>query len=62
MRDSETGSKCDQFFATTVDVGEALLAPHMDSVVALGAGATANLVCFSWVAHRNSTLEKHGFP
>ena len=34
----------------------------MDSVVALDTGATANLVCFSWLAHHNSILEKHEFP
>ena len=60
--ESEPGSKCEQSFATTVDVWEALLVSTMDSVVVLETGATANPVCLSWLAHQNSMLVKHGFP
>ena len=62
MSESETGSKCEQSFATAVDLGEALLVSQSDSVVALDTGATANLACFSWLAHQNSILEKRGSP
>ena len=33
-----------------------------DSVVILDTGATANLVCFSWLARHNRTLERHEVP
>ena len=33
-----------------------------DSVVVLDTGATANLVCFSWLAHHNRILERRGIP
>ena len=33
-----------------------------DSVVVLDTGAAANLVCSSWLAHRNSILKRHGIP
>ena len=57
---SETGSECEQSSVTTIDAGVALLASYMESVVALDTGSTANLVCFSWLAHHNSISEKHG--
>ena len=41
--------------------GGALLVSQMGSVAALGSGATANLVRFSWLAHRNKFLEIHRF-
>ena len=43
----ETGSSRGGTFATTVDVGGASLVSHMDCVVMLDAGATADLVHFS---------------
>ena len=60
--ESETGSKCERSFVTTVDVGGAILLSGMDRVVASETGATANLVCFSWLTHHNRILAKHGSP
>ena len=58
----ETGSKREQSFVTAVDAGDAFLGSQGDSVVALGAGATANRVFLSRLARRNGILERHGAP
>ena len=60
--ESETGSTCEQFFVTTVVAGDACMVSQEDSVVVLGAGATANLVCFGWLAHHNRDLDRRGIP
>ena len=60
--DLGTGSKCGQFFVTAVNAGDAFMVSQGDGVAALGAGATANLVCFSWLARHNCFLERHGIP
>ena len=54
--ESETGSKCEQSFVTTVDVGKALLAPKMGSVAVLGTGATANQVRFSSLVSQSAHI------
>ena len=59
---SETGSKCEQPFVTSVGSGDTFMVSQEDSVVVLGAGSTANLVCFSWLAPRNRILERRGIP
>ena len=46
----ETERKRDQSFVATVDAGDLSLTSQEDSVVALGTGATANLVRFSLLA------------
>ena len=51
---------CEQSFSTTLDVGCQLICMRNDSVVALDAGATANLVCFRWLHHHNALLEQRG--
>ena len=60
--ESGTGSKIEQSFVTTVDVGEAHVVSQADSLVVLDTGATGNLVRFSWLANRSSTLVRHGIP
>ena len=52
----------EQSFSTSLDSGCQLVCMRDDSVVVLETGATANLVCFRWLSHRNSRLEKKGFP
>ena len=58
----ETGSKCEQSFVTTVGAEGACMVSREDGVVALGAGATANLVYFSRLARHNRILERHRVP
>ena len=58
----ETGRKCEQPFATTVDAGDAFMVSQDESVVVLDTGATANLVCFRWLARHSRVLERHGIP
>ena len=55
----ETKSACRQFFFTTAGMGNLLLASRADCVVVLDTGATANLVCFSWLERHNRLLEHH---
>ena len=60
--ESETGRKCEQSFFTTVDAGDVFMVSREDGEVALGTGATANLVCFSWLVRHNRILERRGIP
>ena len=52
---------CEQFFSTSMGMGNWFWVPADDSVLVLDAGPTANLVCFRWLEHRNRLLEQHGF-
>ena len=56
------GNKCEQASAGGTDVGDFFLVLPGDSVVALGTGAAANLVCLSGLARRNRILERRGMP
>ena len=60
--ESETGSKCEQSFVTTVDAGDASLVSQEDCVAALDTGATAYLLHFSLLARLNRILERRGIP
>ena len=50
----------EQSFSTSLDSGCQLICMRNDSVVVLDTGATANLVCFRWLAHHNTLLEQQG--
>ena len=43
-----------------MDMGELLLVSQGESAVALDTGATADLVCFRWLAGHDRILEKYG--
>ena len=58
----EAESKCDQSFATSADVGDLFLVSQENSAVALGTGATADVVCLSCLAHHNRILGRRGIP
>ena len=45
-----------------MDAGDLFLVPQEDIVAFLGAGATANIVCFRWLPRRNRILERRGIP
>ena len=51
-----------RFFATTPEMGRQFVCVHGDCVVALDAGATANLLCCERFGNRNSHLQKRGTP
>ena len=46
----------------TADAGDVFMAPQADSMVALDTGAAANLVCLSWLARHNRSLERREIP
>ena len=48
-------------FSTTMEIGGQFVCAQGDSIVFLGAGATANLVCFEVSGNRNSGLHGDGF-
>ena len=52
----------EQPFSTPLDSGCQLVCMRDDSVVVLDTGAAANLVCFRWLSHQSSLLERKGFP
>ena len=56
----ETGGKCDQSFAATMDMGEVFLVTGEDGVVVLVSGAAANLACLRLLAHHNRMLDRYG--
>ena len=56
----ETKSECEQSFLTKLDVGGLSSVSDDDSVLALDAGATANLVCFCRPERQNRLPEKSG--
>ena len=58
----ETEGKCEQSFATSMDAGDLFLVSQDDSVVASALGATADIVCFSWLARHNRNLGRRGIP
>ena len=58
----ETESKCEQFFATSMKVGDLFVVSQHDSVVVLDTGAMANLVRVSWLARHNWISERRGIP
>ena len=58
----ENGSKCGQSFVATVDAGDASRVHQGDSVAAWNTGATADLVCFRWLARRSRILGRRGNP
>ena len=43
-----------------MDMGEIFLVSKKDSVAVLDTGATANLVCFRWLANHNRILQEYG--
>ena len=45
-----------------MDAGDLFLVSQGGSVVLQATGATANLVCASWLARHNRILERHGIP
>ena len=47
-------------FSTTIDLGGEFAVSPASSVVVLDTGATANLVCKSWLANHNLFLERRG--
>ena len=47
-----------QSFSTAMELGRLFLASPSESAVALGAGATADLVCRKWLANHNAILGK----
>ena len=47
-------------FSTTIDLGGEFAVSSASSVVVLDTGATANLVCKSWLANHNLFLERRG--
>ena len=47
-------------FSTTIDLGGEFVVSRASSVVVLDTGATANLVCRSWLVNRNLFLERLG--
>ena len=49
-------------FSTSLSKNRPIFYAHNDSVVILDTGATANLVCFNWLAHHNTLLAKSGLP
>ena len=51
---------CEQSFAAPMDTRALFLASQEEGVVVLNAGATANLLCFRWLARHNRLLEKYG--
>ena len=58
----ESPGACGQSFSASTDLGNLFLVSAEDSVVALDTGATANLVCFSCLAHRKRILARRGIP
>ena len=54
---SEAGSMCEQSFVNTVHAGDTFMVSQGESASASDAGAPANLVCFSWLAGLNRSLE-----
>ena len=58
VNSEETGSKCEQSFDATSDVGGLRPAAKEDSLVALDTSAVANLVCSCWLEDDNRHLEK----
>ena len=49
-------------FTTSLSKDRPIFYAHNDSVVILDTGATANLVCFNWLAHHNDLLARRGLP
>ena len=49
-------------FSTTLEIGGQFVCARGDSVVALGASATANLACSKWLENHKSYVQKMGFP
>ena len=49
-------------FSTTLEINGQFAVSQTDSAAVLGAGATANLVCFEWLDKRNSFLQNLGSP
>ena len=60
--ESETGSKCEQSFVTSVVAGAAFMVPPEDSAAVLDTGAPANPVCSSWLARQNRILGRPIHP
>ena len=59
---SDQRGKCGRPLSATLDLGGQFLCVREDCVVALGAGAAANLVLFNWLENHNLLLGTHGFP
>ena len=58
----DIGESCEQSFAATSDLVVQFAVMDAGSALALDAGATANLVCYSWLEGRNSMSERRGVP
>ena len=63
LEDSPPDSKAvEHSFPTSLKVDRPIFYARNESVVILDAGATANLVCFQWLGHRNELLAIRGLP
>ena len=60
--ESEAGSEREQSFVGAADAGDVSMVSRGDSVVALDTGATAKLLCSSWLARHSRILERRWSP